>query len=428
MKIGTAEKIITPLTTVELCGYLARIQPSTGVSDDLYARVLYVEHKGQKIVWIHCDLIGFSNDIANRIRGAVGGEFGIKIKNIFLSATHTHAGPATVFLRKCGDIDSDYIDFLEKTIVAGVGEALGNLEKVAMCFSATTVEGITIDRTALSEDSHIDNKMPVLAFRRSDKSFKAIVVNYAMHNVGLSHVNRKISADISGFAAKLAASEICGSPVVFLTNGGCGNINPAIKTDDYSGVEKTGTILGKRIINEISYLSPCGNCDVSSSFSEIELPLENISIEKLEEIMEQHRQYYKLHGDNYINNRLYEARSIWYDEMKELIKNNIISEHAMAYIHILKFGPVIFVGVNGEVFSKMAEQLCQAMGYKQLYIVGYANGCIGYLAPKKIYEAGGYEVNDAHKFYGHFRLKTGCFEIIRNKVQKKLFISGGQKL
>ncbi|MDD5596867.1 MAG: hypothetical protein PHV82_02915, partial [Victivallaceae bacterium] len=71
LKAGIAEKLITPETGIELCGYMARVQPSVGKYDDLYARILYLENGGAGIIWIHCDLIGFSNDIAARIRRAV---------------------------------------------------------------------------------------------------------------------------------------------------------------------------------------------------------------------------------------------------------------------------------------------------------------------------------------------------------------------
>ncbi|MDD5596780.1 MAG: neutral/alkaline non-lysosomal ceramidase N-terminal domain-containing protein, partial [Victivallaceae bacterium] len=316
LKSGISEKRITPHPGIELCGYIARIQPSIGVYDDLYARALYMENNGKRIIWIHCDLIGFSNYIADRIRKVVAEKTGLLLNDIFLSATHTHAGPATVELRKCGDIDPEYINCLEKVIEESAEEAILNLEPVTLCFSETELKGISVDRRCSGKNSHIDNKLSVLAFRKRDGSFKAVIANYAMHNVGLSSNNRNISADIAGFAAKLAGKSIPGKPAVFMTNGGCGNINPAIMTNDYSGVEKSGTILGNAVINEIPGLKPCSKNNILSRFSKFELPLKLSSVEELSTIMDKHRLYYESLKNKNAGKRLYDALNSWYESTK----------------------------------------------------------------------------------------------------------------
>lgn len=419
-EIGTSEKRITPQPGIELCGYLLRVQPSVGKYDDLYGKVLYIKSNGKKIVWIHCDLVGFSNDIADQIRRAVATKLTIEVSNIFLSATHTHAGPATMPLRMCGDIDRNYIDFLAKTLVEGAVEAASNTEKVSVYFSETSVAGVTIDRRRPSENSHVDKKMPVLAFRRVDGSIKAVSVNFAIHNVGLSSENRNISADIAGFAAKLARSKISDNPLVLFTNGGCGNINPATKSEDYSEVEKAGTILGNHIVDAISKLESCGECDISSSFFEVELPLEVFSIKELDGIRDAYRLSNETRDPKLLIKRSDEAWNSWYEETRNLIESGKAPEVAMAYIHILNIGPVTFVGINAEVFSRMAEQLRQATGLQRLYVVGYANGCMGYLAPRGIYEEGGYEVDGAYKYYGNFRLRKDGFELVRSRIEKQV--------
>ena len=416
MKAGTSEKLITPEVGIELCGYLARMQPSTGKYDELFVRTLYIENAGKQLVWIHCDLIGFSNELAWRIRTLVAKTLSIDPLYVVLSATHTHAGPATVRLRKCGDVDPSYVDFLEKTILDSAKEAADNIEEATMYFSESLVEGISIDRTGSKKNSHVDNRLPVIAFRRKDGSFKAVFTNFAMHNVGLSNNNRKISADIAGFAALRASSLIEGNPVVFLTNGGCGNINPALKTDDYSGVEKAGTILGDGIAGEISRLEECSDTSISSFFTEIELPLEALTKEEFTKIIEGHDNYFKTCEKNWWTGRLGEAFQLWAAETREIIEKKRLLSPAVGYAHIVKIGPVTLVGINAEVFSKMADQLRNLTGCQRLYVVGYTDGCIGYMAPAECHEDGGYAIAEAHKFYAHFGLKTGSFEMLRDRI------------
>ena len=64
----------------------------------------------------------------------------------------------------------------------------------------------------------------------------------------------------------------------------------------------------------------------------------------------------------------------------------------------------------------MAPQLRKASGRDRLYVAGYSDGCIGYLAPRPIYAEGAYEVDCAHKFYDHFRFALGSFEQVRDRT------------
>lgn len=415
MRAGTSEKLITPDVGIELSGYLARMQPSIGKYDELFARALYLESAGKQLVWILCDLIGFSNELAWDIRNLVAKKLSIDPLYVVLSATHTHAGPATVRLRKCGDIDPAYVDFLKKIIPDCAEDAMKNAEDVSMYFSESSVDGVSIDRTN-SKYSHVDKRLPVLAFRRRDCSVKAVFSSFTIHNVGLSNNNRKISADIAGFAARKASSLIEGNPTVFLTNGPCGNINPAMMTDDYAGVEKAGNILGESIAGEMSRLEKCDDTSISSFFSELELPLEILSLGDLEKIIQKHEEYFSTAKKDWWTDRLHEAFAMWEKDTREIIENKRPLAPAVGYAHIVKLGPVTLAGINAEVFSKMADQLRELTGIQKLYVIGYTDGCIGYMAPEESFEDAGYAVNEAHKFYAYFRLKPGAFELLRDAI------------
>ena len=418
MKAGTAQKNITPEPGIDLSGYAARVQPSIGKHDDLYARILFLEHGGQRILWIHCDLIGFDNDLAGRIRQAAAARLALAEKDVFLSATHTHSGPATVFLRNCGKIDDDYTRFLTDAIADGAQEAVGNAEDVRLCFAETQLGGIARDRRRPSGNSHTDTTLPLVGFQRQDGSYKAVITNYAIHNVGFSSGNRLISADIAGFAAQQASAKINGKPLVLLTNGGCGNINPIAKADDYSEITTFGAVLAAGITHAVEQARPGDDESLSSSFMAMALPREVLSPDELESIMAKHREDFLNSSRDYVNTRVFDAYCDWYDETRAIIEKKKCHATPSAFIHVLKIGGAIFAGMNMEVFSSMAAQLRRTSGHDRLYVVGYSDGCIGYLAPRPIYAEGGYEVEGAHKFYGHFRFSPGGFEQIRDQTAK----------
>jgi len=61
--IGTSQVDITPEVGAELSGFARRIQPSTGILDRLYARGLYLEQDGERLLWFHADLIAVGREL-----------------------------------------------------------------------------------------------------------------------------------------------------------------------------------------------------------------------------------------------------------------------------------------------------------------------------------------------------------------------------
>jgi hypothetical protein len=75
--------------------------------------------------------------------------------------------------------------------------------------------------------------------------------------------------------------------------------------------------------------------------------------------------------------------------------------------------------MGAEVFSRMAEELRRAHG-SHTYVVGYANGDLGYLPFCEIYDEGGYEVDMAYKFYANFMIAPGGYEMLRDRAIEML--------
>src|SRR4051812_4266845 len=111
MIVGAAQVDITPTFTVDLCGFASRTQPMTGVLDPIYAKALYLEDRGEKLLWVNCDVLAHSAAFVTAFREWAARELGIH--HVLLSATHTHAAPATVQLTGCGESDDRYLEVLQ---------------------------------------------------------------------------------------------------------------------------------------------------------------------------------------------------------------------------------------------------------------------------------------------------------------------------
>jgi len=407
VKAGTAQVCITPPVGIELSGYVDRQQPSIGVHDDLYARGLYLEEGEEKLLWLHCDLIGFTREWVCRLRRRLAAELGLEERQIILSATHTHAGPATLPLRHCGHMDEAYLEELDHRLLNAARVAAADPEPVMLRFGEGQCT-LGRDRRVPSIHSHVDERVPVLAFLRQDASFLALVANYAIHNVALSYENRLISADMAGVAAELARQRLPGKPIAIITNGGCANIQPRHVSPDPALMQRQGRELGDVVVRTAQAGQPCSAPGLATAMEALELPLAVQS--RLEILREYENSWGSLSEDPPWRSAIRE----WRDETLALLEPGAPSSVATD-LQVLQIGPVCLVAMGAEVFSRMAGEL-RAAHRPYTYVVGYANGDLGYLPFREIYDEGGYEVDMAYKFYANFMIAPGAYEMLRDRA------------
>ena len=67
----------------------------------------------------------------------------------------------------------------------------------------------------------------------------------------------------------------------------------------------------------------------------------------------------------------------WKDDTLALLKNDPPLCTPMV-LHLIRIGPLVYTAIGAEVFSRLGDELRAAEGPGN-YVVGYANGNIGYL-------------------------------------------------
>ncbi len=406
MILGTAQIDITPQPGVELSGFAARTQPSTGVLDPLFARALYLTEGQNKLLWIHCDLIGFDRAIVHEFRRWALQELGLAENQVMLSATHTHAGPCTIHLREAGEYDRAYVEFLQlrlreaaKTALAQTGDA-----------ELVTVEGrldLAVDRRKTAS-SHTDPRVAALGFRRADGTFAAAVLNYAMHAVALGPTNRCLSADIPGQAAITLGQQLPGNPIVLVTNGACANLNPPAEDVSFGQVKQWGAQLADAVATLLKAMKTPAKPGLRVITRTVPLPLDTLDADGINTFADKALRNagpLAQWGDKY--------RRVVEHWRSSLLRNGKASSngHHEAELFGICLDDVILIGANAEVFSEFTDLLRQHSD-KKIYLIGYANGDMGYLPTRAAYKEGGYEVDVAHMFYGGFRPKAGGLELL----------------
>lgn len=412
MNVGTATIDITPAPGVELSGYVARVQPSTGVHDPLHARALWLADGQRRLLWIHADLIGFEHDYAAAVKTILAARLRLAPHQVVLSASHTHSGPATARLINCGEPDAAYLAWLKDRLVqAGLAAAADPRPASPLVAEGTCT--LALERRGRPMRP-VDPRVGVLAWRRPDGRYAAVLANYGMHNVAMSAENRLISADVAGQAAETAAARLPGRPAVLLTNGAAGNINPPAVRNDFAWVERWGDELAGAIVAALErHAGPVPQPDALASAGEIlPLPLVPHSAAELEARAERLRHGFGDQG-GYVPERCRDALERWRDRMAGLAGDP--APTLPLAVQVVSLGGVFWVGIAAEVFANMPAELRQQTG-QRVYVCSYANGLAGYLAPAWAYDEGCYEVDQAYIWYGTLPIRRGGFEQVRDRA------------
>jgi hypothetical protein len=304
-------------------------------------------------------------------------------------------------------MDRSYLRELERNLLAAAHQAVSESYPVSVGFIEETCS-LARDRRKFSANKHVDHRLPVIAFEGEEGKFLAVLANYGMHNVALSSQNRYISADVSGVAAELARQNLPGKPITMITCGACANTVPPLVSADPALMRRYAQIMSHVIVRGANSTRQVEDEVLFSAIEEVDLPLKILSYKQI------NLAYEKACTRFDMNSAWIEAINAWRDETLRLLDTDP-PKSVPTRIQAIRIGPVVFIAFSAEVFSRMAEEIQKACGSSQ-YVVGCANGNIGYLPYEEIYAEGGYEVDTAYMFYSNFGIARGTHELFRDSA------------
>src|SRR5436309_2660561 len=129
IRAGTVRVTITPPVGLHLQGY-NRGRASEGIRDELYARALVLERGETRFALVCADIIGLEPDSVARTRSLVQEVTGIPGEAVCLATSHTHSGPAVMFVGRIDPPDLNYTRTLEKMMAGAVAVAAKSLQPV----------------------------------------------------------------------------------------------------------------------------------------------------------------------------------------------------------------------------------------------------------------------------------------------------------
>ena len=375
-----------------MSGYAARLSPSTGVHDPLTVRALVVDDVG--LVVVDCCALRKTTCAELRAARPAG------IRDVVVAATHTHAGPCLT-PHGLGTFAPDVLRAVERAFVDALTTARRERVPVTVRYGEKRAVGVGCNRR---HDRAIDPPVQVVAFEAADRTV-ATLVTYPMHPVVLSAANTLISSDYVGPLRDEVEAELPGSVCIF-AQGCAGDINDDHHTaeEDYSAAPTpgrdaeeaaaTGRAVARAALDALASASTVPHARASMVTAEVALDITPLDAE---EVAAERDQWASLAAAlPPEGSALYETWVAWADDW---LARRPEPTSWLARVGLVSLGEVRVATLPGEPFLAVADQVRSRLGDRTL-VLGYCDGVSGYLPTADEYAYGGYEVRDAHRYYG----------------------------
>jgi len=418
LKSGFYKTEITPPVGIDLTGYIAREGVSTGIHDPLYAASWIVASSDKKIVLISCDILAFSQTSIDFIRKKISEKTGIPEDHIILIATHTHSGPATIFLRNCGKIDNKWLNFFHNQVIKSAVKACEKLLPVKI-YSGRNRVWLSYNRN--DPEAGTDDTLKFLRIDSLEGNTVGFFIQYSCHPVVLDEKNLYISSDYPHYIRKYFYNHYGDKITVLFSSGACGDLDPQ-KRGSFQYADEFGKALASAIIKT----KPDIIREDKIQFKKESFKVQFDRLPSLKETDELIELYYKNYRESVEKNRDKQTIKInrtfyeWAESIKKKIETGILIDNCLTEISSLALGDTAILFFPGEVFSEIANDIYSHSPYKETFFSGCSNGDAGYIGTEKAFEKGGYEIEDAHKYYDSLKFSRTAGDILVEKSLKML--------
>jgi neutral ceramidase len=445
MLAGTAKTDITPQGSVRMDGMI-RAHGSTGVHDPLQARALVLSESSdlrQAFALISVQVCAIDAVDATTIRARAEARAGIPAERIVVAAHHNHSGPATH-----GFFDPPekaYVDALTGKLAELVADAASSLASCRVTCGWARNDGISEYRRLLHRDGHVvmnwepyepgdivrrlgeaDPEVGVCLLTAAEGPpartatpgqagrVVCLLFNHAVHPNVLSGDSYLLSGEFTGLAERLLEAEFGGTAI--FANGAQGSIDvDGHGPRDWAEMERLGRLLAASAAEAARAATSCGIASGSNdSATSRRDPNEAISVpgESREPRLRVARTAYTVP-----RRRISPAERSWAEEILARTGGTItpmadgVGDDYVALLlrglwespetipveqTCFAVGDCAFLTFPGELYTEIGLRIKAASPFAHTYIVGLADGYIGYVPTRQAIAEGGYAENTRH--------------------------------
>ena len=422
LRAGAAQVEITPPAGTSMTGYILRDGPSLGVHDPLYARALVFDDGTDQAAIVVCDVLALDRHFVASARASIAEAAGIPVQSILVASTHTHSGPATISLRDCGTVAEAWLEELHGRLVELVREAVGCSRPARIGAGYGQVASGVENRRARGGPT--DPEVGILRVEDHTGEPLAVLVNYACHPTFLGHDNRLISADYPGYA--LARIRDRTRAIALFATGAGGDVGPVpeqrraynpidatsepaadcvpVTRSAFKRAEALGTALADEALRVLPAVTTRDTGHVRVASTTLQLPLQPpLPVETLEQFAADHRRLKAeaQAASQSLRAKVHGAMLGWAESTLGAIRTGQVMTEVPAEAQVICLEGILLVGVPGEPFVDVGRAIKAQAPAEHVFVIGYANDDIGYIPTREEYGRGGYEIDDAYKYYGY---------------------------
>jgi hypothetical protein len=260
MRIGHGTVPLPVPAGTPMGGYLDRPGPSTGVLDPLEVTAITWYDGRRRFALAVADVICVNEDLAARARAAV-----TEAGELWLAATHTHAGPETGCVPGGAPTPQPWRDLFAEATRAAVLRAVATERPASGQVRQGELRGVGGDRSRPSGAPVVP--LDVLAVRDPAGRTSGVLVVLPVHPTVLPASGRLISADLAGAVRAALRARLGPGVWVVVATGAAGDISTrhTRRGTDRAELDRLGALVAERCLESLNPTAPSPEPDSSTA-------------------------------------------------------------------------------------------------------------------------------------------------------------------
>ncbi len=405
--VGFARRDISPPPGIDLSGFGFRFGASLGTLEPLELSALAVTDGNQTALLFSLDLVGLTLEHLADLRARMAEISGVPAANQMWTCTHTHGAPETGVLPGMGGVDDDYLASVGGEALTAARVALVGMSPVELWLGCgRSFMGANRRSAAFNprgpHDGEIDDIDPtvvVAEFRDPNQKPRALLVNYGCHPTGSRECVS--TSDYPGHCRRVV-SAAADAPCMFV-NGAGGDVNQRFDPSgrrSAANARRRGEELADVTLAVRPHLRRSQTRTVAAASRPAGLhyaaPIDAAAAQR---ILEDGRQRLAA-ADGTAQRRRIAWHQVAFAE-RVLRYTPGTAPDLTVQVQALRIGDLAVAALPSEFFAADGTELRRTACSPSLMLAGWSNGLVGYTPTRRAMQSGGYEVDDAHRWYGH---------------------------
>lgn len=360
---------------------------------------------GERFCFVSCDALNVPADVYEEATRQIGARTGLSRERMLICATHTHHAPCAIDILGMRR-DREFCAGLQETLVQVVLDALSGLDRAdngcRLLFAESQEATAAMNSRYLLKDGTIawyaydwedvvrptgpyDPDLPLFAAAGPDGKVLGSLFSHSVHNIGMLSPGTYSPATYG-----LAAQEVerrTGAVSLFLPGAFgsthyTGEFGAAPLPYGITTAERVHRIVDA-VEEGLGRAEPLAVDGIRALRRPFTYRLRTFDEEKEAAAVEYWTgKYTPQNPEGY--------RKIFGDMRREMAP--VQGEERQTWLHAVRLGDVALVGIPGEMFARLGLAIRRRSPFRNTYVIGLANGSIGYLGDRDAYRLGGYQL------------------------------------